>query len=96
MTLRTRIRAARARCSACAASPRAAQESTMRLHPAPDPPRRDRVPAWPDPARPEPPAGVRHQHRERDFGIGYGNSSGYGCDEHFVQPPWGPDRFRCL
>jgi hypothetical protein len=38
---------------------------------------------------------ARHQHRERDFGIGYGNSSGYGSEEHFAQPPWGPERFRC-
>jgi hypothetical protein len=38
---------------------------------------------------------VRHEHRERDFGIGYGNSSGYGSEEHFARPPWGPDRFRC-
>jgi hypothetical protein len=44
----------------------------------------------------QPAAPVRHVHRERDFGIGYGNSSGYGCEEHFAQPPWGPDRFRCL
>ena len=38
---------------------------------------------------------LRHQHRERDFGIGYGNSSGYGCEEHYARP-WGPDRFRCV
>ena len=46
------------------------------------------------PSRPMPQA-VRHQHRERDFGIGYGNSSGYGCEEHYARP-WGPDRFRCV
>ena len=34
-------------------------------------------------------------HRERDFGVGYGNSSGYGCEEHYARP-WGPDRFRCV
>ena len=29
------------------------------------------------------PAPVRHLHRERDFGVGYGNSSGYeGADVH--------------
>lgn len=39
---------------------------------------------------------VRHHHRERDFGIGYGNSSGYGREEHFAQPRRGPDRFRCV
>jgi len=50
-----------------------------------------------DPMRAEPaPPPVRHHHRERDFGIGYGNSSGYGREEHFAQPPWGPDRFRCV
>src|SRR3546814_19638325 len=26
----------------------------------------------------------RHLHRQRDFGIGYGNSSGYGSDLHYV------------
>lgn len=29
----------------------------------------------------EPP---RHLHRQRDFGIGYGNSSGYGSERHYV------------
>ena len=32
-------------------------------------------------ARPE----QRHLHRERDFGIGYGNSSGYGRDKRYVR-----------
>ena len=27
---------------------------------------------------------LRHRHRQRDFGIGYGNSSGYGVDVHYV------------
>ncbi len=36
------------------------------------------------------PDAVRHVHRERDFSIGYGNSSGYGralpsLDAHFVE-----------
>jgi len=48
-----------------------------------------------EPSRPVPPQAIRHQHRERDFGIGYGNSSGYGCEEHYARP-WGPDRFRCV
>ena len=38
----------------------------------------------------------RAVYRERDVGIGYGNSSGYGREEHFAQPPWGPERFRCV
>lgn len=38
-------------------------------------------------AQSPPMAGVelpRHLHRQRDFGIGYGNSSGYGSDLHYV------------
>lgn len=27
---------------------------------------------------------VRHVHRERDYGIGYGNSSGYATLRHFT------------
>jgi hypothetical protein len=27
---------------------------------------------------------ARHVHRERDFGVGYGNSSGYADVEHFT------------
>ena len=63
----------------------------------PHPPRRRdpkadrRAPPAPPKAMPQ----VRHLHRERDFGIGYGNSSGYGREEHYVHP-WGPDRFRCV
>ena len=37
---------------------------------------------------------VQHHHRERDFGVGYGNSSGYGRSEHFVRVPAAPI-FRC-
>ena len=39
-------------------------------------------------------APVRHVHAERDFGIGYGNSSGYGTDLHYVRD-WSPQRFSC-
>ena len=35
-----------------------------------------------------------HQRRERDFGIGYGNSSGYGTDLHYVDGHVDPI-FRC-
>src|SRR3546814_15784061 len=41
-------------------------------------------------AQSPPMAGVelpRHLHRQRDFGIGYGNSSGYGSDLHYVDGP---------
>ena len=33
-------------------------------------------------------------HRERDYGIGYGNSSGYGYDRHFLDGHVDP-LFRC-
>ncbi len=33
------------------------------------------------------------QPRERDFGIGYGNSSGYASDRRYAEN-WGQDRFR--
>lgn len=39
---------------------------------------------------------VRHTHRERDFGIGYGNSSGYGSQERrYAAAGTGPSYFRC-
>lgn len=37
----------------------------------------------------------RGQHRERDFGIGYGNSSGYGCTRRYASDWAGAPRFRC-
>lgn len=47
----------------------------------------------PSPAHDDPQA--RHVHRSRDFGVGYGSSSGYGSALHFidghVDPPF---RFR--
>ena len=36
----------------------------------------------------------RPGHRERDFGIGYGNSSGYGQDRRYVDGGAKP-MFRC-
>ena len=36
----------------------------------------------------------RHLHRARDFGIGYGNSSGYGSELHYVDGHVDPI-FRC-
>ncbi len=35
---------------------------------------------------------VQHIHRERDFGVGYGNSSGYASDRHYTSD-WMPGRF---
>lgn len=37
----------------------------------------------------------RGQHRQRDFGIGYGNSSGYGCSRRYSSDWTGAARFRC-
>jgi hypothetical protein len=41
-------------------------------------------------------APIRHVHRDRnsEFGVGYGNSSGYAADRHYVSE-WSPQRFRC-
>lgn len=33
------------------------------------------------------------QTRPRDFGVGYGNSSGYASDRRYAED-WGQDRFR--
>ena len=41
-----------------------------------------------------PPVSSRRERRERDFGIGYGNSSGYGLARHYVQDH-GQPLFRC-
>jgi hypothetical protein len=38
---------------------------------------------------------VRHIHRERDFGVGYGNSSGYASNRSYIDQ-WAPSRFRCV
>ena len=38
---------------------------------------------------------TRHTHRERDFGIGYGNSSGYASARRYVDTRAQP-RFRCI
>lgn len=38
---------------------------------------------------------VRHVRRERDFGIGYGNSSGYGSNERPYAASGAQDFFRC-
>jgi hypothetical protein len=37
---------------------------------------------------------ARRERRERDFGIGYGSSSGYASDRRYVND-WGLTRFRC-
>ena len=39
-------------------------------------------------------AQTRDRYRERDFGIGYGTSSGYALDKRYTSD-WGRVRFRC-
>jgi len=39
-------------------------------------------------------APVRHLHRERDFGVGYGNSSGYASNRRYTSD-WAQPLFRC-
>jgi len=40
------------------------------------------------------PQPVRQIRRERDFGVGYGRSSGYASNRHYAQD-WMQPRFRC-
>lgn len=35
----------------------------------------------------------RHPHRQRDFGVGYGNSSGYASTRQYASN-WAPPRFK--
>ncbi|MEZ0471821.1 hypothetical protein [Luteimonas salinilitoris] len=37
---------------------------------------------------------VRREHRTRDFGVGYGSSSGYATDRHYIGNHL-VSRFRC-
>jgi hypothetical protein len=39
-------------------------------------------------------ASAPNRYRERDFGIGYGASSGYALDKRYTSD-WGASRFRC-
>jgi hypothetical protein len=41
------------------------------------------------------PAPARREYRERDYGIGYGNSSGYAARRQYVSGWNGEPRFRC-
>ena len=44
----------------------------------------------PVPAQP-----TRREYRERDFGVGYGRSSGYASDRRYASDWTGALRFRC-
>jgi hypothetical protein len=45
------------------------------------------------PASPEP---TRRDYRERDFGVGYGRSSGYASTRQYATRWNGQPRFRCV
>lgn len=38
----------------------------------------------------------RREYRERDFGVGYGRSSGYASARRYAAPWNGQPRFRCV
>ena len=38
---------------------------------------------------------ARREYRERDFGVGYGRSSGYASDRRYANDWNGPIHFRC-
>jgi len=40
-------------------------------------------------------APARREYRERDFGVGYGRSSGYASDRRYASAWNGPIHFRC-
>ena len=47
-------------------------------------------------ARPQPaPPSRRAVYRQRDVGVGYGNSSGYASDRRYARDWSGQPRFRC-
>lgn len=45
--------------------------------------------------QPQLPAPARREYRERDFGVGYGRSSGYASQRQYVSAWNGQPRFRC-
>jgi len=46
--------------------------------------------------QPQPQAAARRAlYRERDFGVGYGNSSGYAASRRYAREWAGQPRFRC-
>lgn len=47
------------------------------------------------PAQRQPAPSARREYRERDFGVGYGRSSGYASQRQYVSAWNGEPRFRC-
>jgi hypothetical protein len=57
-------------------------------------PRRPKTPRpQPHPAEPAP---TRREYAERDFGVGYGRSSGYATARRYAHAWNGQPRFRCV
>lgn len=54
---------------------------------------RERPAATPTGATTALPAPIRHHHRERDFGVGYGNSSGYASHRRYSSA-WATAHFK--
>lgn len=42
------------------------------------------------------PTAPRREYRERDFGVGYGRSSGYAAERRYAAPWNGQPHFRCV
>lgn len=51
-------------------------------------------PPSPTPSRPAPPLQARDRYRPRDFGVGYGRSSGYASGRSYTAPPRAFSRYR--
>jgi hypothetical protein len=47
----------------------------------------DALPLTPRPPSLQPVASAPRRDRAREFGFGYGRSSGYGAQRHYVMPP---------
>lgn len=54
----------------------------------------DRREAAPTTQNVQPIAKARRTHRERDFGVGYGSSSGYASGKRYTSD-WAQPHFRC-
>jgi len=54
----------------------------------------DRREAAPATQNVQPITQARRTHRERDFGVGYGSSSGYASGKRYTSD-WAQPRFRC-
>ncbi|MEO6264697.1 MAG: hypothetical protein ABIO58_07045 [Luteimonas sp.] len=53
------------------------------------------APTRPPVAQAQKPVAARREYRERDFGIGYGRSSGYASNRRYANAWGGLPHFRC-